>query len=177
MPRLDIATRRRVIILKLSGYSVSEIRKHLSEENISISLQSLFSLVKKYNETGRLIDMPRRTRPRKLTREMMAMLNQLLSENDELTARRVRSLLLEKWPSLQVSLPTIKRVRREIGWVCTRPHYCQLLRDVSQDNYKIVTGFWKTVPNHACNSVYLMIILFINMYFQNISMVNTTHYK
>jgi len=31
--------------------------------------------------------MPQRTRPRKLTREMMAMLNEALSENDKLTAR------------------------------------------------------------------------------------------
>ena len=131
MPRLDIAARRRVIVLKQSRYSIAEIKKRSSEENISISLQSLFSLVKKYNETGKLIDMPRRKRPRKLTREMMEMLNQLLSKNDELTARRIRSSLLDKWPSLQVSLPTIKRVRREIGWVCTRPHYCQLLRDAS----------------------------------------------
>ena len=136
MPHLDIAARRRVIVLKQSGYSIAEIKQRLSEENISISLQSLFSLIKKYNETGKLIDMPRRTRPRKLTREMMAMLNQLLSENDELTSRRIRSSLLEKWPSLQVSIPTIKRVRREIGWVCTKPHYCQLLRDVSENNYK-----------------------------------------
>ena len=133
MPRLDIAARRRVIILKQSGYSIAEIKQRLSEENVTISLQSLFSLVKKYSETGKLIDMSRRTRRRKLTGEMTAMLNQLLSENDELTARRFRSLLLEKWPDLQVSLPTIRRVRREMGWVCTRPHYCQLLRDVSQN--------------------------------------------
>ena len=121
MPRLDIAARRRVIVLKQSGCSIAEIKKPLSEENISISLQSLFSLVKKYNETGKLIDMPRRTRPRKLTREMMEMLNQLLLENDELTARRTRSSLLDKWPSLQVSLPTIKRVKREIGWATLLP--------------------------------------------------------
>lgn len=117
-------------MLKEAGYSVAEIRKRLNEENISISLQALFSLLKKYNEAGTLLDLPRRTRPRKLTEEMMAMFNQALSENDEMTARRARSLLQEKWPDLQVSLPTVKRVRKELGWVCTRPHYCQLLRDV-----------------------------------------------
>ena len=51
----------------------------------------------------------------------MEMLNQLLLENDELIARRTRSSLLDKWPSLQVSLPTIKRVRREIGWATLLP--------------------------------------------------------
>ena len=94
MPRLDIATRRRVIVLRQSGYSVREIKKRLNEENISISLQALFNLVKKYSETGKLIDITRRTRPRKLTGQMMAMLNGALSEDDELTARRARSLLV-----------------------------------------------------------------------------------
>ena len=60
----------------------------------------------------------------------MAMLNEMLSEDDEVTARQARSMLLEKWSNLQVSLPTIKRNRNELGWVCTKPHYCQLLRDV-----------------------------------------------
>ena len=130
MPRLDVPTRQRLILLKEAGYSIAEIRKCLNEENVSISLQALFNLVKKYKETSILLDLPRRTRPRKLTGEMMATLNEMLSEDDEVTARQARSMLLEKWPNLQVSLPTIKRNRKELGWVCTKPHYCQLLRDV-----------------------------------------------
>ena len=152
MVHLDVSIRRRIILLKEAGHSVVDIRKCLSEENISISLQALYNLVKKYNETGKLLDLPRRTRPRKLTGEMMAMLNQGLSEDDELTARRARSLLLEKWSNLKVSLPTIKRIRKELGWVCTRPHYCQLLRDVCRLMYcghiyghsKWLFGFWST---------------------------------
>ena len=74
-------------MLKEAGHSVVDIRKRLSEENISISLQALFNLVKKYNEMGKLLDRPRRTRPRKMTGEMMAMFNQGLSEDDKLIAR------------------------------------------------------------------------------------------
>ena len=148
MAHLDVSIRRGVILLKEAGHLVVDIRKHLSEENISISLQALFNLVKKY----KLLDLPRRTRPKKLTGEMMAMLNQGLSEDDELTARRARSLLLQKWSNLQVSLPTIKHIRKELGWVCTRPHYCQLLRDVCRLMYcghiyghsKWLSGFWST---------------------------------
>lgn len=131
MPRLDIETRRRVIALRHAGFSVIDIRKRLEEENISISLQALFNLIKKHRDVGRLLDLPRRARPRKLNDEMMAFMNHAMSENDELTATRARSLLVERWPALQVSLPTVKRVRKNLGWVCTRPHYCQLLRDVS----------------------------------------------
>ena len=83
MPHLDINTRR-VVFLKSTGYSVSQIKKRLQEENIIISSQALFNLLKKFKYTGKLIDLPRRTRPRKLSRVMMVFLNKALSENDEL---------------------------------------------------------------------------------------------
>ena len=74
-------------MLKEAGRSVVDIRKRLNEENISISLQALFNLIKKYNEMSKLLYLPQRTRLRKLTGEMMAMLDQGLSEDDELTVR------------------------------------------------------------------------------------------
>lgn len=132
MPRLSISTRRRVIALYQSGlYSIREIRRRLREESIFISLQALWNLVRKHRETGKVSDLPRRSRPRKLSQEMMDVLELAWSENDELTARQARSLLMERWPELRVSIQTIKRIRKQMGWVATRPHYCQLLRDVS----------------------------------------------
>ena len=132
MPRLSISTRRRVISLYQSGlYSIREIRRRLREENVFISLQALWSLVRKHRETGKVSDLPRRSRPRKLSQEMMDALELAWSEDDELTARQARSFLMERWPELRVSIQTIKRIRKQMGWVATRPHYCQLLRDVS----------------------------------------------
>ena len=131
MTRLDIATRRWILVLKSLDYSVSDITKRLNEENISISRQAIFNLIRKHRETGSVLDLPRRARDRKLTEPMIHVLNEALMENDELTARQARSLLTNKWPDLQVSIPTIKRHRKQIGWVCTRPHYCQMVRAVS----------------------------------------------
>ena len=45
MPRLNLETRRRVIILKQAGFSFAEIKKRLGEEDIPISLQALHNLV------------------------------------------------------------------------------------------------------------------------------------
>ena len=117
MPCLDIEARQRVIILRQAGYSVADIRKHLEEENIVVSLQALFNLLRKHKETGKLMDLPRRARPRKLSSEMMVFLNQAMAVDDELTARQAHCLLAERWPTLQVSLPTIKRVCKYLGWV------------------------------------------------------------
>ena len=66
---------RRVVFLKSTGYSVSQSKKRLQEENIIISSQALFNILKKFTDTGKLIDLPQRTRPRKLSREIMVFLN------------------------------------------------------------------------------------------------------
>ena len=61
------------------------MRRQLREENIFISLQALWSLVRKHRETGKVSDLPQRSRPRKLSQEMMDVLELAWSENDELT--------------------------------------------------------------------------------------------
>lgn len=63
-------------------------------------------------------------------KEMMAYIKEKLRENDELTATGIKVELLRKWPDLKVSIPTIKHVRKDMGWVCTQLHYYQLLFEV-----------------------------------------------
>ena len=131
MPRMSLDTRKRVIILKEQGFSVSKIITRLQQEQIFVSRQALYSLFKKHSDTGCLVDLPKRTRARKINDEMIAVMDDALSNNDELTSRETRSILVERWPNLDVTLSTIKRIRNQIGWKCTRPHYCQMVRDVS----------------------------------------------
>ena len=113
------------------GYTVREIHQRLREENCDISAQSLYNLLRKFREKRTIADLSRHRRPRKLTDEMRQVIEEELTNNDEITSTGIRSLLLSRWPDLRVSVATIKRTRREMGWVCTRPHYCQLLREVS----------------------------------------------
>jgi len=80
-----------------------------------------------------VLDLPRRKRERIITEQMKALMEDELNKNDELTSTGIKTLLSQKWPGLQVSLSIIKRVRKNMGWVCTRPHYCQLIREVSYD--------------------------------------------
>ena len=62
---------------------------------------------------------------------MVAIIDEALSSYVELTAREIRSILVERWPDLDVTLSTIKHIRNQNGWKCTRPHYCQMLQNVS----------------------------------------------
>ena len=131
MGHLTIHERLRVITLFSCGHSVSSIRKRLAEENVSISLKSLYNLLKKYREKDTIVDLPHQRRRRIITDEMRAFIELEMANNDKLTSRRMKTLLCKKWPDLHVSISTIKRTRKDMGWVCTKPHYCQLIRNVS----------------------------------------------
>ena len=130
MPRLSIEARKRIVSLYSHGYSVQFIFQRLEEENVSVSKRAVYNLVKKYQLKGVVKDLPRGKKTRILTVEMINFIEDELQKNDELTSTAIKASLIRKWPDLRVSGATIRRVRREMGWVCTRPHYCQLLREV-----------------------------------------------
>jgi len=130
MGRLTLEERLRVITLHLNNFLIPAIHKRFKDENISVSMQALYNLVKKHGEAGIIVDLPRRKKQRKIMEEMMEYIEEEMRKDDELTSTGIKALLLGRWPNLQVSIPTIKRVRKEMGWICTRPYYCQLLREV-----------------------------------------------
>ena len=132
MPRMDVATRKRVIVLHRAGYTLGTIWKRLQQERIKVTLRSLQRLLKKFKKHHIITDLPRQHKSRKITANMSKMIDSMLQDNDELTARQIREKLEKKFPSLRVSLATVKRSRRENGWVCTRPHYCQLIREANK---------------------------------------------
>ena len=71
--------------------------------------------------------MPRQPRKSRFNSRQEKFIDDCLAENDELTAYQLKELLCKKWPGLKtISIPTIKRARRRLGWVATTPRYCQL---------------------------------------------------
>ena len=122
MPRLDVSTRGRVVVLRQKGYSVREIRARLMEEGIPVSLVSIYKLLKKYEYTGSVVDRKSKpSTPKILQSEHLHILDEALAENDELTARKV-------------SICSIKRVRKhDLGWIRTCPKYCQLIHVANKE--------------------------------------------
>ena len=133
MPRLDIETRRRVVALRRHGYSVRAIKQRLLEEHISVSIVAIYSLLRKNQLLNKIVDRPRRFVAKKLDEEKLRFIDDALASNDELTASRLLILLQEKWLDLRVSLSTIKRARKDLGWVKSKPKYCQLIRTANKE--------------------------------------------
>ena len=87
--------------------------------------------MKKFKENGVYTDLQQRA-CNKITLEMLTMINDELEQNDEATTRYLRVMLTEKYPELEVSIFTVKCQRQALGWVNTRPHYCQLIRNLNK---------------------------------------------
>ena len=68
--------------------------------------------------------------PKKVLHEMYAIIEAELAKNDKLTSQQLRRILTDRYPTFEVSLATIRRAHQDLGWVSTRPHYCQLIREV-----------------------------------------------
>ena len=110
MPRIQVGTRKRVIILRRLGYSNRDIQRRLNEEGVEVSLRSLRRLCAKFETAHTIQDLPRKSRPRLLTADMLSTMEQSLRKDDELTARKLRTTLGEKFADFpNVSLATIKR--------------------------------------------------------------------
>ena len=133
MPRVSLETRRRIVAISKSGYSVQDIQNRLAEENIYTSKVSIYKILRKYQHHGIITDFFRRSHAPKLSSEQLKFIDDSMARNDEITGRQMRELLREKWPSLEVSISTVKRERQNIGWVSTRPKYCQLVREINME--------------------------------------------
>ena len=137
MPKFDCQTRMKIILLRTQGYSVQEIKNWLEEESTFVSRQALYKLVRKFQTHQTFVDLSRGAPTKTITTEMLCIMEQELSKNDELTATQLLSVLKESYPTLSVSLATVKRERQCLGWVCTMPHYCQLIQEVSTDAFYV----------------------------------------
>ena len=95
-----------------------------------MSAELLYKLLKREKETGSI---PRKFRAKILQKEHYLFIDEVMAANDETTARQMKCLLEDKWPGLSVSLNVVKRARKDLGWVATRPKYCQLVRDANKE--------------------------------------------
>lgn len=87
-------------------------------------------MIAKYLESGSVLDKHRNSRQRTLKKVHETFIDNALVENDELTAYKLKEMLTSRWPRLKsVSIANIKRCRKRLGWVATRPRYCQLIRE------------------------------------------------
>ena len=98
-----------------------------------VSKKSLHLQLKKYKTTGSVADRRTVRPPRKLREEHYRFIDDCVASDDELTAKKLRDKLLERFPSLNVSLSTMKRAHMELGWTAKRTRYGALVSEANQE--------------------------------------------
>ena len=74
MTRLALSARRSAVSMFNAGYRAA-IQQQLKEEDVTVTKRSLYRLLKKFKERGVYTDLPRRARDKKLTPEILTIIN------------------------------------------------------------------------------------------------------
>jgi len=86
----------------------------LKNEGLSASLASVTRIIKKLQITGSVANLPRSGRPKKLSEEAKAFIDQQMQKNDEMTSRQIQKKL-EKY-GISVCSATVRRTRKKLAW-------------------------------------------------------------
>ena len=130
MPKVSNYTRTRIELLYKQGLHPAEIFKLLKGEGLLASFASVTRIIKKLQLTGSVANLPRSGRPRKLSVEANAFINQQMRSNDEMTSAQIQKKLAKR--GVAVSSSTVRRSRKQQGWTLQRTAYCQLIRDANK---------------------------------------------
>ena len=119
-------TKQRILHYAKTNVKPPTIQKLLQEENIRTTRQGIRQFLKNYSARGVLDRSPGSGRCSKITREVRQIVETQMRLDDETTATQLHRLLEER--GYRLSLSTILRFRRALGWTFRGSSYCQLIR-------------------------------------------------
>ena len=121
-------TKLRILSMHWQGYKVSKIVDYLVlEDEIIVSKQSVRLLLKRFKERGTIARKAGSGLTLKLSPTILQMIESAMREDDETTATQLQAKLAAE--GVYVSLTTIVRNRRQLGWIYRGSAYCQLIRN------------------------------------------------
>lgn len=130
MAALSKYARRRVVALKRDGLTNSAIVLILEREGILTDTRVVQRLYKRFCETGSIARKSGSGRPTLLTATVLRVIEEMMQSDDETTALQLQRRLRQQ--GADISLTTILRGRRKLGWTFHRSAYCQLIREVNK---------------------------------------------
>ena len=126
--------KQRIVSLKERGLSNREVVAILKREGavVHVTMQIVRCCHKRYVETGSIARRQGSGRPTLRTAALLQTIEDIMQADDETTAVQIRSYLLQRGQRL-LSLSTILRARREMGWTYRGSGYCQLIHQANKE--------------------------------------------
>ena len=124
MGQLDLKAKRIVIRICNKGMNGVQIEKELQAEySISVTSQAIDRFLRSYKIRKSIARKQGSGRPSKITDNVLQMIDDAMTNDDETTATQLQSIL--RCSGNNVSLATIRRCRAALGWTS---RYCQMIR-------------------------------------------------
>ena len=103
---------QRVVAINRLGpgkLTFSQIVWKLESENIFTTRKTVRNTLAKFDKTGAVFDLAHPGRPKLVSQDMYIFIDEMMAEDDELTARKLHEKVLAKFPETDVSERTISR--------------------------------------------------------------------
>ena len=116
------------VLVKILGYYFDG-RKPPSIEKL-LREQDIWKLLRRYERTGTIARQGGGGRRGFFTPEVKGIVDEQMNKDDETTAYQLHKLLLER--GMRVSISSVLRYRRALGWTYRGSAYCQLIREINK---------------------------------------------
>ena len=123
----SVYKRQRIIYFYKQGFRPPTIQRLLRSEGLIASRRGISKFIYKYCETGSICRRPGSGRPSKVTAELKLFVEEQMQTDDETSAYQLHRLLRSR--GYNISLCTILRCRKALGWTFRGSAYCQLIRN------------------------------------------------
>ena len=123
-------TKRIIIYHYWNGLKAYSIQLELKKEGLTVSRRGVAKLLDRYKTRGTTDRKKGSGRPSKLSGATKELIETQMQADDETTAIQIYRLL--KQHDVSVSLSTILRSRKALGWTFRGSAYCQLIRDANK---------------------------------------------
>ena len=121
---------QRILFYYRSGKKYAGITRCLSEEGYKISKAGVFKFLRHYLNSGTIAREPGTGQASKATPTIHHLIEEQMQKNDETTGLELQRLLKEE--GTEVSVPTVRRWRKDLGWTSKGTSYCQMIREVNK---------------------------------------------
>ena len=125
-------TKQRIVFYDAQNFKPPTIQQLLlTNEGIVTSRHGIAKFLKVYKLTGTIDRRHGSGRPSKASEEVRKIVEEQMRNDDETTAIQLHRLLVTKGHG--ISLSTILRCRKSLGWTYRGSAYCQLIRDANKE--------------------------------------------
>ncbi len=126
MVKLDVNAKKAILKYRADGWTLKDIALQLRDDfELFVSPQAVHSWLKVFAKTNSLVRRPGSQRPSKITPSVLRLVEAKM-QCDDTTAVQLHELLLRS--GIFISLSTVNRSRRMLGWTFHGTRYCQMIR-------------------------------------------------